>query len=48
MVLAHKKTDKWNGLQSSEINQTTCGNLIRDKGDMSSHLGRDIICNKGY
>lgn len=48
VVLAHKKTDEWNGLQSSEINQTSCGNLVRDKGDMSSHSGRDIVCNKGY
>ena len=33
---------------NSEINQTSCGNLVHDKGDMSSHSGRDIVCNKEY
>lgn len=47
--MAHKETDECRQkLQSSEINQTTCGNLVHDKGDISNHSGRDRFCNKGY
>lgn len=41
----NRYTDKWNGIESSEINPSLLGLLIYDKGDKSKHRSNDSLLN---